>query len=46
MNYADHRTAGGTAGEPSDQLMVVPVRTCPVTDPFGVDGLIVGVVGT
>lgn len=27
--------AGGSAVAPSDQLMYVPIRSCPVTDPFG-----------
>ena len=27
--------AGGNGEEPSDQLMYVPIRSCPVTDPFG-----------
>ncbi len=33
--------AGGQGPDPSDQLMYVPVRTCPVTDPFGTDLLVV-----
>lgn len=36
--------AGGEGTEPSDQLMYVPIRACPVQDPFGVDWLIVGIV--
>jgi hypothetical protein len=32
--------AGGTGPDPSDQLMYEPVRSCPVTDPFGTDLLI------
>lgn len=32
--------AGGTGPEPSDQLMYYPVRSCPVTDPFGTEFLI------
>jgi catechol 2,3-dioxygenase-like lactoylglutathione lyase family enzyme len=27
--------AGATGPEPSDQLMYEPIRSCPVTDPFG-----------
>ncbi|GMQ78174.1 MAG: hypothetical protein BMS9Abin02_0673 [Anaerolineae bacterium] len=27
--------AGGVGPEPNDQLMYYPVRSCPVTDPFG-----------
>jgi len=34
--------AAGAAGpHPSDQLMYVPVRVCPVTDPFGTELLII-----
>jgi len=32
--------AGAKGPAPSDQLMYVPVRSCPVTDPFGVDVMI------
>ena len=32
--------AGANGPEPSDQLMYMPVRSCPVTDPFGVDVMI------
>ena len=32
--------AGATGQAPSDQLMYAPVRSCPVTDPFGTDILI------
>ena len=32
--------AGGSGPEPSDQLMYEPIRSCPVTDPFGTDILI------
>ncbi len=32
--------AGGTGPHPSDQLMYRPVRSCPVTDPFGTELLI------
>ena len=32
--------AGAQGAEPSDQLMYMPVRICPVTDPFGVDVMI------
>jgi hypothetical protein len=32
--------AGGSGQAPSDQLMYVPVRSCPVTDPFGTNILI------
>jgi len=31
---------GANGPEPSDQLMYVPIRSCPVTDPFGVDIMI------
>lgn len=34
--------AGGTGLAPSDQLMYRPVRACPVTDPFGLEIMIVG----
>lgn len=34
--------AGGKGPAPSDQFMYVPVRACPVQDPFGVEWLIVG----
>jgi hypothetical protein len=33
--------AGGKGEHPSDQLMYEPIRYCPVTDPFGVDLLII-----
>ncbi len=29
--------AGGNGTEPSDQLMYEPIRSCPVTDPFGTE---------
>lgn len=32
--------ADASGPAPSDQLMYVPVRICPVTDPFGVDIMI------
>ncbi len=32
--------AGAQGTSPSDQLMYVPVRICPVVDPFGVDVMI------
>ena len=32
--------AGGTAPPPTDALMYVPIRMCPVTDPFGTPILI------
>jgi catechol 2,3-dioxygenase-like lactoylglutathione lyase family enzyme len=32
--------AGGSGSEPSDQLMYEPIRSCPVTDPFGTDILV------
>lgn len=32
--------AGAVGPAPSDQLMYVPVRACPVTDPFGTEILI------
>ena len=34
-------TAGGQGPAPSDELMYEPVRFCPVTDPFGMDILII-----
>jgi hypothetical protein len=34
--------AGATGPAPSDQLMYRPVRSCPVTDPFGLEIMIVG----
>ena len=33
--------AGGTGQPPSDELMYKPIRYCAVTDPFGVDLLII-----
>lgn len=33
--------AGGHGAPPSDQLMVEPLRYCPVTDPFGMTWLVV-----
>ncbi len=33
--------AGGTGAAPSDQLMYVPIRYCPVRDPFGTELLII-----
>jgi hypothetical protein len=33
--------AGGTGSAPSDTLMYEPIRTCAVTDPFGVDLLVI-----
>jgi hypothetical protein len=35
-------TAGARGPAPSDQLMYRPVRSCPVTDPFGLKIMIVG----
>ena len=32
--------AGASGSAPSDQLMYEPIRSCPVTDPFGVDVMI------
>jgi len=32
--------AGGRGPVPSDQLMYMPIRSCPVSDPFGVDFMI------
>ena len=37
--------AGGEGPAPSDQLMYVPIRSCPVRDPFGTDILIVSPLG-
>jgi hypothetical protein len=33
--------AGGKGEPPSDQLMYLPIRYCPVQDPFGTDILII-----
>ena len=33
--------AGGTGASPSDELMVDPIRFCPVRDPFGTDLLLI-----
>jgi hypothetical protein len=33
--------AGGTSAAPSDQLMYVPIRSCPVVDPFETEILII-----
>jgi hypothetical protein len=33
--------AGGEGATPSDELMYVPVRFCPVRDPFGTEILII-----
>lgn len=32
--------AGGTGADPSDEFMHLPVRFCPVTDPFGTELLV------
>ena len=32
--------AGGRGASPSDELMYIPIRYCPVTDPFGTSILI------
>lgn len=37
--------AGGSGSDPSDQLMHVPVRYCPVTDPFGTEILVFAPLG-
>ena len=34
-------TSGGKGTPPSDQLMYTPIRSCPVTDPFGTEILII-----
>lgn len=34
--------AGGQGPAPSDQLMYTPIRSCPVTDPFGTEILVIG----
>jgi hypothetical protein len=39
-------TAGGQGPAPSDELMYEPIRFCPVTDPFGVDILIISPIQT
>jgi hypothetical protein len=36
--------AGGTGSQPSDQLMYVPVRMCPVVDPFGTEIIVTSVI--
>ena len=36
--------AGGTGSAPSDALMYEPIRYCAVTDPFGVNLLVVSVI--
>lgn len=33
--------AGGKGTTPSDQMMYVPIRSCPVVDPFGTEILII-----
>lgn len=33
--------AGGNGEAPSDQLMYVPIRYCPVTDPFGTEIIVI-----
>ncbi len=33
--------AGGKAAEPTDELMYRPIRSCPVTDPFGTEILVI-----
>ena len=33
--------AGGQGDDPSDQLMYIPIRYCPVTDPFGTEIIII-----
>jgi hypothetical protein len=33
--------AGGKGTPPSNQMMYVPIRACPVTDPFGTELLII-----
>jgi hypothetical protein len=37
--------AGGTGPHPSDRLMYEPIRSCPVTDPFGTHLLIMARLG-
>jgi hypothetical protein len=32
--------AGGKGDSPTDELMYVPIRSCPVIDPFGTDVLV------
>jgi hypothetical protein len=38
---ADFIQAGAMGGEPSDQLMYRPIRSCPVVDPFGLQIMVV-----
>jgi hypothetical protein len=33
--------AGGEASAPTDEYMYVPIRSCPVRDPFGTEVLII-----
>ena len=33
--------AGGEGSAPSDQLMYIPIRSCPIIDPFGTEILII-----
>ncbi len=33
--------AGGTGEAPTDQLMYVPIRYCPVSDPFGTEIIVI-----
>ncbi len=37
--------AGGIGPAPADELMYVPIRSCPVSDPFGTQLLIIGQLG-
>jgi uncharacterized glyoxalase superfamily protein PhnB len=37
--------AGAKGSQPSDQLMYRPVRSCPVTDPFGMEIMIIAPLG-
>ena len=41
--HRDFIAAGGKGQNPTDEFMHVPVRFCPVTDPFGVDILVISV---
>lgn len=37
--------AGGEGSTPADELMYMPIRSCPVRDPFGTEVLIIGRLG-
>lgn len=43
--HAAFVAAGAEGGEVSDQVMIVPVRYCPIVDPFGTNLLIISPLG-